>query len=686
MNTTTMQDETVASSDPRHQIRETLSPPEEPSRRVHLEMTEEGAAVLLFDHPGKSANIFDLDTLEELEEHLDHLAPSLARGVVFFSAKPRIFLAGADLTMLSGARASELRSLIERGQRVFGKIAALEMPTVAAIHGACLGGGLELALACDCRLVSPDKVTKIGLPETQLGILPAWGGSTRLPRLLGLPAALGIILGGKPLPAKRARKLGLVDAVVPKERLREAALAALDEPVPRRKSRFLTNNPLSASLIRCLTKRKVLAKTRGHYPAQERALEVVTRAGSGREADSLRREVDAILDLAGTESTRNLLRLFHLQDFAKKFRFDASLDPAELAPIERSAVIGAGVMGSGIAQWFAARGLPVILQDISPEAVASGVASVRRLFDQAVKRHIFTPHEAERALDLVAPAHRPVPLERCDLVVEAAVEDLEVKKKIFADLCGRVRDDAILATNTSALPIGELGGADGVTHPERIAGLHFFNPVSRMKLVEVVVAPRTSPETVERLLRFVRGIGKLPVVVKDSPGFLVNRVLMPYLVEAGRLVERGHSPARIDRALVDFGMPMGPLRLLDEVGLDVALHVAGTLSASFGERFVIPPVLEDLVEKGHLGRKSGRGFYDYESGKTRPADLGTGPVREQLSEAEIAERLVGLMVEEAERCLEEGIVKSRDEIDLAMILGTGFPPFRGGPMAYGEAV
>lgn len=672
-------------SDNKTEIRDNITPPPADLQNVRLETSEDGIAVITFDHPDKSANIFDIQTLVELEKQVDAVSTSLARGVIFISAKPSIFIAGADLNTLGTAKGEELRDLIEKGQMIFTKIAALEMPTVAAIHGACLGGGFELALACDTRIASSDKATKIGLPETMLGIIPAWGGSTRLPRLIGVPQSLNLILAGKQLAPKHALKLGVVDKVVPKETLREQAEKILAKGKPKRKNHFLTNNPLSSAVIRMISRKKVLQKTRGNYPAQEAAIDVVTRAGYGRIVESLKREVEAVLKLADTPATANLMRIFHLQENAKKFRYDESVDTASLPKIESTAVIGAGVMGSGIAQWFAARGFPTILRDIDPARVAAGMQSVSKLFYGAVKKRIFTKHEAQRKMDLIAASATPVPLDHCDLVVEAAVENLEIKKKIFADLCERSSDQTILATNTSALPITELCTAEGVTHPGRIVGVHFFNPVSRMKLVEVVVTEHTSPETVESVLRFVRKIGKLPVVVKDSPGFLVNRILMPYLIEAGVLVDQGYSPKVIDEAMLNFGMPMGPIRLLDEIGLDVAAHVADTMSDAFGDRFAVPGVLTNMVEAGNLGKKSGRGFYTY-NGKAEPT-LDPGPAgSDRMNEAQIAERLAGLMVAEAKLCLEEGVAASADDVDFAMILGTGFAPFRGGPLTYAESV
>ena len=653
------------------------------AHRIHLELSDDNIAVVTFDHPEKSANLFDEETLDELHLVVSALECLNPDGVVFTSSKDSIFIAGADLESLASVNEERLEHLVVKGQDAFSRIAGLPMPTVAAIHGACAGGGFELALACDARIASNDKATKIGLPETMLGILPAWGGSTRLPRLVGIPVALDAILGGKLYAASHARKLGFVDAVIPRERLLGAAIKVLCEGPPKRRKPFWKTNWLTAALMRPIVRRRVLAKTRGNYPALLEAIEVVTRGANDSVDASLDRERDAILRLATTPAARNLMRLFLLQEKAKRFRYDRAVDRKRIEPVERAAVIGAGVMGSGIAQWLAARNYPVILRDIDRERVAAGMESIRRLFSKAVKRRIFSKHEAKMRMDLISPSADPVPLNRCDLIIEAAVEELAIKKKIFADLCDRSRKDTILATNTSALPIADLCFADGVTNPERIIGLHFFNPVSRMKLVEVVVTEETAPEVVERTLAFVRSIGKLPVVVKDSPGFLVNRILMPYLIEAGKLVDAGYAPAYIDEAMLEFGMPMGPMRLLDEIGLDVAGHVAATMRNAFGDRFEMPRCLGEMVEEGNFGRKTGRGFYRYENGRVIEEKRRSAS-DENMSRPELADHLAALMADEALLCLDEGVALEADDVDFAMVLGTGFAPFRGGPITWNK--
>lgn len=638
-------------------------------------------AILVFDREDSTANIFDSATLEELSERLDELAAQPhVTGLLIRSAKPNIFIAGADLKELSSARGEKLTRLISTGQALFNRIADLPYPTVAAIHGACVGGGFELALACDWRIASDSSKTKIGVPETQLGILPAWGGTTRLPDLLGLQEALPIILSGKLHTAAHAKRKGMVDEIVPKGRLKAFALSYLKKGKRDHNHNPIIHNQAVAALTRVQAQKELQKKTRGHYPGPAAALEVAVNSIGRTRVQSQQAELEAIERLAKLPETAQLIRLFFLQERAKKHRH-TSAEPRE---IKRAAVVGAGVMGSGIAYWLTTRGTETTLQDISPDALAHGMKSISSLYADAEKHHVLSKTEAARGMDRVHPSSEKIPLRNCDLIIEAAVEELSIKRKIFADLSSRCRPDTILATNTSALPIHEL--ATSITNPERLVGLHFFNPVHRMKLVEVVRTESTSDETLATAVAFVRSIGKLPIVVKDSPGFLVNRILMPYLVEAASMFEQGGDPEEIDRAMLDFGMPMGPLRLLDEVGLDVAMHVAGTLAAAFPDRMKIPKVVEKLLEGGHTGRKGGSGFhvYDDASPAVNAEAIGfqTGTEHTPKDAQQI---LSGLMASEAKLCLEEGVAETADDIDLAMILGTGYPPFRGGPMEKGFA-
>jgi len=675
----------------------------DPPERIRRAVGPDGVCVLTFDRPGSTANVFDRPTLLELDTHLAFLEEHAGlKGLILTSAKPAIFIAGADLHALGefpaapGALPPGLPELIELGQRVFNRLAALPVPKIAAIHGACLGGGYELALACDLRLASDDKATKIGLPETQLGILPAWGGSTRLPRLIGLPKALEVILAGKVLPAKAAWKRCLVDDLAPREKLVELARERLFAGTarPHRKSHWFINNPLAAQLIAARARSQLWLRTRGHYPAVLKALDVAAN-GLGRPlCESLAEEREAVLELAGTESTRNLMRLFLLQERAKKLvgsghAATGVVSQREAArPVTRAAVIGAGVMGAGIAQWLTSHGVQVVLCDINADAVGRGLAKVAELYLAGLKRHWFTALEVRQGLDRVFPAVGEPPLTNVDFVIEAAVERMDLKLAIFRSLAARVGPETILATNTSALSVSEL--ADATPCPERVLGLHFFNPVHRMQLIEVARGERTHPEAVARAVRFVQQIGKLPVVVRDRPGFIVNRILVPYLIEAGHLFEQGARIVDIDEAMLDFGMPMGPLRLIDEIGVDVAHHVANTLVGHFSPRLTMPPVLEHMLKAGQLGRKNDHGFYLHH-GK-RPVPHGelrmfqTGNEAARLDRAALRERLVLPMVNEAARCLAEGVAESAADIDFAMVMGAGFAPFRGGPLRYADSV
>ncbi len=661
-------------------------------RMIKRSVTEDHICVLAFDRPDSAANVFDKATLVELNEHLDFISSNPQfKGLVITSAKKSIFVAGADLHGLSTANETGLREMMELGQVTFNRIADLQIPTVVAIHGAAVGGGYEICLACDYRIASSDKSTKIGLPETQLGILPAWGGATRLPRLIGLPKALDIILGGKTVAAKLALKLGMVDEVVPKEYVLTEALKRIARGRALKKRRVsamirASNTGLAATIIHKRLSPMVHKKTRGNYPAIPKALEVVTQGIRTSMMDSMLLERAAILELTKTEACKNLIRVFFLQERAKKLRYASS---EKSGPVKRIAVVGAGVMGAGIAQWSASRDIQVILRDIGVEPLAKGMATITKLFNEGAKRHVFTKTEARAGIDHVFPSPADVPLKNTEIVIEAAVEKMDLKKKVFARLSELAGSKTILATNTSALSISEL--AASTPNPERVVGIHFFNPVHRMQLVEVIVGKQTSPEVVQRSVEFVQQLGKLPVVVKDSPGFLVNRVLMPYLIEAGLLFENGARVEDIDETMLAFGMPMGPLRLTDEVGVDVGNHVGETIAKSFSPRLTNPAVLEKMMKAGMLGKKSGRGFYVY-SGKagervnTETEGLRAGTSAAGLDRKELQTRMVMLMINEAARCLEENLVGEAADVDFGMIMGTGFAPFTGGPLRFADHI
>ena len=636
-------------------------------------------ATLTFDKSDSSANTFDETTLIELENIIDGLTKSSQlNALIITSAKPNIFIAGADLKVLSEAKPEELERIILLGQRVFQKIEKLHMTTVAAIHGACVGGGFELALACDYRVASHTDSTKIGLPETKLGILPAWGGSTRLPELIGLSKALPLIISGSVLPSKVAHKKGLIDAICHPEQLLDFAIAHTKKPKRRHKIFPLEHNLLSIEFIKSKASKSLHQKTRGHYPALNRALNVCCSGVLSSKSESYQQELLAILELSQGPEAKNLIRLYFASEKHRKLR--VGQDEAE--PVARAAVIGAGVMGSGIAHWMAKKSIPLMLKDVNNEALAKGMQNIENLINSELRTKRITPTEAQHCLDRVTPSTEDLSLHHCDLVIEAATENLSLKSKIFQKLSSLSNPNTILATNTSALPVSHL--AQAIDHPERLVGIHFFNPVSKMPLVEIVKTSDSSDHTINTALKFVQGLGKFPVVVEDSPGFIVNRILLPYLVRAGELFEEGHSPTVIDEAMLEFGMPMGPLHLIDTVGIDVAVHVATTLAEAFPDRMNVPKILTTMHEKGLLGVKSGSGFYHYHQGEKQPNNEiqpGSSP---QSSVQVIQDELVELMSAEAQRCLDEKIAASADDIDFAMVMGTGYPPFRGGPLRHAK--
>ncbi len=631
-----------------------------------LDTDADGIAWLALDRQGEATNVLSRSVLEELENHLAALAEDRPTGLVFLSAKPNGFLAGADITEFTRIRTErEALELIRRGQDVMTRIASLPFPTLAMIHGFCVGGGLELALACDYRVARDDPSTRLGLPEVRLGIHPGFGGTVRLPPLVGGIQALDLILSGRTLDARRARRIGLVDHAVPERHLRAAARHLILHRPPRhrpdwrgRLSNWAPVRPLVASLSRRRLAARVSAR---HYPAPYAALDLWRRLAD-RPAAMMQAEAASVARLVTGESSRNLVRAFFLNERMK------GLGKADRFEGRHVHLVGAGVMGGDIAAWCALRGFFVTLQDQSPERIAPALQRAHRLF----QRRLRVPRRVQEAMDRLLPDPEAAFVHRADLVIEAIFEDREAKQALYRELEPRMKPEAILATNTSSIPLQEL--APALARPERLVGLHFFNPVAKMQLVEIVCGPDTAEETQALARAFTRRIDRLPLPVSSSPGFLVNRVLMPYLLEAVELESEGVPAPAIDRAATDFGMPMGPIELADTVGLDVCLHVARILGEELGTE--VPERLQRLVEQGHLGRKSGAGFYHYRKG--RPVK----PRQRAVTATDLQDRMILRLLNEAVACLREGVVADADLLDGGMIFGTGFAPFRGGPMHY----
>ncbi len=667
-----------------------------------LDIEEDGLGVLTFDRPGEKVNTFSREVFEEFSDVLVGLArETRLKGLLIRSGKPGTFIAGADVKEFVGLPAARIREGSARGQALFEQVARLPVPTIAAINGICLGGGTELALACDYRLMSDAPKAKIGFPEVQLGIFPAWGGCARLPRLVGLAAALDLILTGKQLDAKRARRIGLVDEAVPAAIFEDWSRRFAREkrgggkPRPGRRGPagvrewVLEKNPLGRRLIFKTAREKIVKTMDFHYPAPLEALLVLEESSGLPIEAALEVENAHIANIFGGEVQQNLLSIFFWTEEVKKETgvLDSAVQPL---PVTRVGVLGAGVMGGGIAQLAADKGIPARMKDIEPDALAHGYAAAAGVWRKAVERRRLKPRQMAAKMALLSGTLDYSGFSRCEVTIEAVVERLGVKRAVLKEWEAVVPEQAIFASNTSTLPIGEIAAA--ALAPERVVGMHFFNPVDRMPLVEVIRGPRSSDSSVATVFALAKTLGKTPVVVKDSPGFLVNRILAPYLSEGVRLVKEGCPIENVDRAMTEFGMPVGPLALLDDVGLDVAAKAAEVLEKAFPDRMRRAGD-EALAAAGRLGRKSGRGFYDYQGGKRASASsqayelLGVTPGKTSpAGQDEIESRLVFSMINEAAYCMAEEVVASASKLDLAMIFGTGFPPFRGGLLRHADSL
>jgi 3-hydroxyacyl-CoA dehydrogenase / enoyl-CoA hydratase / 3-hydroxybutyryl-CoA epimerase len=669
-----------------------------------FEVDDDGIGWITFNDPVRKLNILDEPVMRRLADVLDSASVGAADGsmtaLIVRSGKARGFVAGADVTAIQAVEdPAEGEQASRLGQEIFGKLEALSVPTIAAVNGLCLGGGTELALSCDYRLASDSPTTNIGLPEVMLGILPAWGGTTRLPRLVGLQAALDLLLSGGRARASKAKRIGLVDEIFPRELFDVKAKAFASDRAdgrpprtrPRGKlvTRLLDGTYPGRAMVLGMARKQVMKRTGGHYPAPLKILDVVKKGGRVPQATSLDLEARAAGELIVSSVSKNLIHIFNLNEAAKK-----GLGPldAEAIGVGRLGVIGAGVMGGGIAQLAAYKGIVVRMKDIRHEAISGGLQHARGLFDKAVQRRRLRRREANQHMELISGGLDYASLSGCDLIVEAVVERMDVKRIVLRETEDAVRSDCIIASNTSSLSIDEM--SEGLERPENLAGMHFFNPVHKMPLVEVVRGSRSSDRAVATIYALALELGKVPVVTADGPGFLVNRVLGPYLNEAGHLLADGASIEDIDRAATDFGMPMGPLRLLDEVGIDVSTHAGESLHKALGDRLAPSAPLAALADTGRLGKKGGAGFYRYENDKEVGVDQSVYAAlksavpaeRRTLDQKEIRGRLVLAMINEAARALDESVVAKAADVDLAMIMGTGFPPFRGGLMRFADTI
>ncbi|SFK75758.1 3-hydroxyacyl-CoA dehydrogenase NAD-binding domain-containing protein [Lysobacter sp. cf310] len=631
------------------------------------ELREDGILLLSFDRAGSSVNTFGQDVLIELDALLERLALDPPKGVVLRSAKASGFIAGADIKEFQTFdEKGTVGDAIRRGQQVFQRLAELPCPTVAAIHGFCMGGGTEISLACRYRVASSDPSTRIGLPEVKLGIYPGWGGSVRLPRLVGAPAAFDMMLTGRALSASNARAIGLVDKVVEAPLLVDAAVAlalkGTQRPFKQRFMGWATNSWLARKILPGMLTKQVARKARKeHYPAPYALINTWARSSGGVQA-RLAAERKSVVKLASTPTARNLIRVFFLQE---RLKGQGGKDHG----IQRVHVVGAGVMGGDIAAWSAYKGFEVTLSDREQRFIDGALTRAQELFAKRVKDESKRPAVAARLKgDLAGDGAA-----QADLVIEAIIEKPEAKRELYDQVEPKMKPDALLTTNTSSIPLVEL--RDHIRRPAQFGGLHYFNPVALMPLVEIIRHDAMAPETEQRLAAFCKAIDKLPVPVAGTPGFLVNRVLFPYMLEAATAFAEGIPGPAIDKVAVKFGMPMGPIELIDTVGLDVAAGVGAELAPFLG--LSVPAALSG-VEPNKRGKKDGQGLYKWENGRAQKPEL----PKDYQTPSDLEDRLILPLVNEAVACLHDGVVSDADLLDAGVIFGTGFAPFRGGPIQY----
>lgn len=660
-----------------------------------LSVREDKVALLTMDIPGESMNVLKASFADEIEQILKQIAgDSTIKGVVFISGKKDSFIAGADISMLdSCTTAEQAENIAKMGQQMFDRIEQLRLPVVAAIHGPCLGGGLELAMACHARIATKSPKTVLGLPEVQLGLLPGSGGTQRLPKLVGVQKALDMILTGKQLRADQAKKLGLVDEVVPESILLEAAvkkaLAGKPKTAPKKLSlinKFLEQTAPGRKIVFSQATKQTLAKTHGNYPAALKILNVIQTGVEQGYVKGLAAEAKAFGELCMSKESAALRSIFFATTQMKK---ESGAGDAKPRKVRKAAVLGGGLMGGGIANVTATKaGLAVRIKDISEQGISNALKYSFDILNKKFKKRFISKAEMQQQLLKITGTTDYSGFHDVDLVVEAVFEDLELKQRMVADIEQHCAEHTIFASNTSSLPIHKI--AEKAQRPENVIGLHYFSPVDKMPLVEVIAHDKTSPETIATTVAFARKQGKTPIVVKDGAGFYVNRILALYMNEAANILLGGEPVEKIDKALVKFGFPVGPVTLLDEVGIDVGAKISPILTAELGERFAAPAAFDKLLADGRKGKKTEKGFYLYgkaaKKGKKQVDDsvysvLGV-TAAPALNADEIASRCTAQMLNEAVRCLEEGIIASARDGDIGAIFGIGFPPFLGGPFRY----
>ncbi|MGM0630160.1 MAG: fatty acid oxidation complex subunit alpha FadJ [Pseudomonadota bacterium] len=658
-----------------------------------MEVRDDGVAVVTIDVPGESMNTLKDSFAEEVGSLMNRLeSDDSVKGVVFISGKPGSFIAGADINMIDGCEnAVDAESLARKGQAMFDRIEQLNVPVVAAINGACLGGGLELAMACHVRICTDNSKTALGLPEVKLGLLPGSGGTQRLPELVGVQQGLTMILTGKELRAKQAKKAGLVAEVVPQSILLDVAVEhALKrkpkstKPPLKGMSKLLEATRFGRDIIFKKAGEQAQKKAHGNYPAIDKIIQTVREGVErGREA-GLDKEARSFGELAMTPESYQLRQIFFATTEMKK---ETGADGVEPDPVKRVGVLGGGLMGGGIAYVTAAKaGIPARIKDISEDGISNALHYSYERLNKKVKRRHMRRAELEKTMLMLSGSLDYSGFERTDVVIEAVFEDLNLKQKMVADVEENAAESTIFATNTSSLPITQIAAT--AKRPEQVIGLHYFSPVDKMPLAEIITHSGTSDKTIATTVSLAKKQGKTPIVVKDGAGFYVNRILAPYMNEAARLLLAGEPIEHLDKTLVKFGFPVGPITLLDEVGIDVAAKVAPVLVKELGDRFEAPDAFEKLIDDDRKGKKNQKGFYQYGKGvKGKPVDTSVYSLldidpKQSKSTDEIIDICLLPMLNEAAYCLQEEIIRSPRDGDIGAIFGIGFPPFLGGPFRY----